>query len=463
MKNMWVDVCSIAIYSLIVWGKTCSKCEEALSTKLINFLMKGDSIKPGSDIYDDSKLFKNPTEVLISILRQNYIDDGYRNTLDRIVERISVLREISAISGRIYSSWGGADLNSVRDGQLFLLCLLVRPGWDPLDGLESIIRGWAVTNVKALRAMQEDMKQWIELLSSPDYLNYKKMFMCIDERQNNNFESSIAIVKTAIEKIVSLSKDTHQQQLSQTIVSSARLADVAKWASSNGFTKQNGRVPLCLFNNISYSEIKLDVKKLIFRDMNKGEFTEPPMAQIPVNQDKFFAETVENYVAAHLMQGLIKLSDPIIVDATSAANYWEQLKLASSKIRKAGFAPFLFVGNIGSPAWIRDWIIAEYDESKRPADLRLLRDKAYENNRNYLGNFNDIAVFHASLPPGISYVINGESFEEVKFTEYRDKVYVEVTFEEHAEKQGLIDLILSWAFEIKLKEVTAFKLVYSRK
>jgi hypothetical protein len=462
LRNYWIDIGSIAIYTLIVWGKDCN-CEKSLPANLINLLIKGISATLGEEEIPEDTMFTSASDVLVAILRQHYADDGYRNKLDGVVERVVGLRKAGMVSGRTYVSWGRDDLNSLRDGQLLLLCIFAKPLWNPIDQVEKIVRRWAVDRESALRLMQVDLTEWIDRLSNPEFQDLKKTFLCIKntEGAGDDFEACVEIVKAAIEELKTFIKNVHLDQLAQAPVSPVRLNEIAIWASTRGFSMKNGGVPLSLFSNITYLKTRLDSRSLIIKDANKGEYTEHPMAQLPVNQDEWFAKIIEDNVAAHLMLEIIRKNKPLAVDASIATSYWEQLKQAALKIRGAGFVPILLVENRVSPAWLWNWTIAEYQKTKRPADMRLSRDKTFDQIKNYLGNFNDVAVFHAPLPPGASYLLGKEALKEVKFTEFIDNVYVEVTFEEHAEKKGLIDLKLSWAFELQIKECPTFKLEYS--
>jgi len=464
LKNLWIDINSITIYTLIKWGIECN-CEKSLPANLVNLLLHGTPVKHGSEGLAKYKLFQNATDVLIMILRQHYANSLYRSRLDGTVERIAGLRKTSMVSSRIYSSWGRDDLNSVIDGQLLLLCILAKASWNPINQLERIIRLLAAINDDALRSMQEDMKKWVIRLSSPEFSYYKEFYLCVikKDEQNDNFEASIETVKDTFANLISFVKDLHQEQLSQAVVSPNRLADVAKWASSRGFSRDSGSVPLTLFNNVTYSRVVFATRSLIIKEMNKGEFTDPLKAQMPINQDEWFAKTVEDYVNAHIMADIIQKSKPFAVDTSTAISYWVQMKKVASKIREAGFTPILLVENPSIPDWIWDWTTAEeYEKTKRPDDMQLSRDEAYKQINNYLGNFNGIAVFYAPLSLGASYLLGKEALEEVKFTEFDDNVYVGVTFEEHVDKKGLIDLKLSWAFQLEMRECPAFKLEYSR-
>ena len=133
--------------------------------------------------------------------------------------------------------------------------------------------------------------------------------------------------------------------------------------------------------------------------------------------------------AGSVMADILKDLSPETINVDSPAAYWQQIKIAASRILDEGGRPLLFVAGRAEPRWLLDWTRSTYDERvERPEDLRLVRDKQYEAN-GYVGSLNDIPVCVAPIGSGSSYLISEESLDVLRFTEFEDGVYVRVSVE----------------------------------
>ena len=151
---------------------------------------------------------------------------------------------------------------------------------------------------------------------------------------------------------------------------------------------------------------------------------------------------------------------PQIVDVDSPLVYWQQIKIAASKIRKKGGTPILFVGGQAEPHWLLEWASSSFYEGvPRPGGPRLVHEKCFEDN-GYVGSLNDVPVFVGPIGPGSSYLIQEESLDALTFTEFEDGVYVQVSFEPVEGKDTLINLRLSWRFQLDLKMRECWQLRY---
>lgn len=466
LKNYWIDMCCVSLYILAVWGKDCV-CKESMPVTLLTSLLEGHAPKPGGEGISGLKPLSSAGEFLTALLRQYHANgghsSGYRLRLNKVVEDVEGFDRPWMVPGRIYSGWGIDDLDSVKDGQILLLCILVTTEWNPLHSIDDILQKWVAENDEALRGLQGDLKKWIERLDDVEFSEYKKLFLCIKKfaEDSTAFETTVASVKSGVQVIINHIDDIRTQKLEEIQVSEKRLIDVALWASKLGFSSVTGDVPVNLFCNINYSAGRFVDRSLIIKDMNKGEFTEPGMAQRSVNEDSWFAQTIRDRVAATVMSDVLAQIKTISVDASTPELYWQEAKQWASEIRKQSCQPLLLLENSTIPSWVWDWRMKGYDEKvKRPADLNLRRAKAFEGVDGYLGNLNDIAVFNTPLPHGASYILAKEALEELCFTTFGDQQYVEVTVKEKPDKKGLIDLHLTWAYLLKLHEYPAVRMEY---
>jgi hypothetical protein len=465
VHNYWIDMSCVSLYAMLQLGKDCA-CEKSLPAQLAVALGKGKALRAGGSGIGERWPIRTVEDLLIAILRQYYFDGGYhrgyRARLDKVVEGISGQGKPAMVPGRIYSGWGLEDLDALRDGQLVLLCLYVKEGWSPTARMMEMIQKWGGQDDAGLRALVDQLKQWKSRLADTDFHAYDTLFSCVQAEFGaaTSLKDAIARLDAGIEQLVTGVDGFRMDQLRDAQVSDQRLDNVAKWSSQSGFSKNSADIPVSLFREIQYSAGQYTEHSLIIREMNKGEFVEPPMAQRAGNEDEWFDQTVSSHVAGSVMADILKASRSEIIDVDSPVVYWQQIKTAAATIRDKGGTPVLFVAGRAEPHWLLDWTRSTYDERvERPEDLRLVRDKQFEG-EGYMGSLNDIPVFVAPIGQGSSYLIPLEAMNSLTFTEFKDGVFVQVSFEPVDGKDTLINLKLSWRFQLDLKASECWQLRY---
>ena len=465
VRNYWTDLCCLSLYAILQLGKECD-CEKSLPVQLAVALGQGKALRAGGSGIRGQWPVRTVEDLLVAIIRQYYFDGGYhrgyRARLDKVVEAISNQGKPAMVPGRVYSGWGLEDLDALRDGQLLLLCLLVKERGSPSARLMERIQKWGEEDDASLRAFVEQLKQWRARLAEAEFHSYENLFSCIQTGFDaiDNLQDAIAALEARIDQIVDGIEGFRTEQLKTAPVSEGRLNEVARWCSQSGFGKASADIPVSLFREVQHSAEEYAEHSLVIRGMNKGEFVEPLMAQRASNEDEWFDRTVSSHVAGSVMADFLKASSPEIVNVNSPVVYWRQIKSAAARIRKNGGTPILFVAGRAEPSWLLDWTRSTYDEHvERPEGLQLVRDKRFEAD-GYVGSLNDIPVFVAPIGPGSSYLIPQESMNTLTFTEFADGVLVQVSFESVEEKDTLINLKLSWRFQLDLEESECWQLRY---
>lgn len=465
VHNHWVDLCCVSLYALLTLGKNCL-CEKSLPAQLAVALGQGRALRAGGAGFDDLRPVRTVEDLLIAILRQYYFDGGYargyRARLDKVVEGIAGQGKEPMVAGRIYSGWGGEDLESMRDGQLLLLNLLVKKGWTPSNNLLETIQEWGQYDVAGLRAFVGQLKQWKARLRDTAFTGFGGLFSCIQAAFDavESFDEAIAALDAGIDQVIDGLEVFHLQQLRDAPVSNLRLGDVARWASKSGFDRESAGVPVALFRQVQHTPEEYTEHTLTMKEMKKGEFTEPPMAQRAGNEQQWFDRTVNSHVANSVMAQVLKELSPEAIDVDSPLAYWQQIEFAASGIHNQGGTPILLVAGRAEPRWLSDWARSTFDDRvERPEGLRLLRDNRFEAD-GYLGSLNDVPVFVGRIGSGSSYLISKEALDTVRFTEFEDGVYVRASVEPVEGNDALINLRLSWRFQLDLLRGQCLQLRY---
>lgn len=466
VHNYWTDLCCVSLYAMLQLGRECD-CERSLPAQLAAALGQGKALQAGGAGIGEQWPLQTVEDLLVALVRQYYFDGGYhrgyRARLDKVVEGISSQGKPTMVPGRIYSGWGMDDLDALRDGQLVLLCLFVKGDWAPSARLMEKIQKWGEQDDASLRIFIDQLKQWKIRLNDADFRAYENSFSCIQTGFGAAvvFQDAIARLDAGIDQMVSSMDGFRIEQLRGALISDKRLKAVAMWSSKSGFNADSADIPVSLFREVRTSTEAYAEHTLVIREMNKGEFVEPPMAQRASNENEWFDRTVSSHVAGAVMGDMLKASHSEIVDVDSPLGYWQQIKTAAVRIRNEGGTPILFVANRSEPRWLLDWTRSTYDERvQRPDDLRLVRDKRFDR-EGYVGSLNEIPVYAAPIGPGSSYLIPEEILDTLVFTEFEDGVFVQVSCEPVSGKDTLVNINLSWRFQLDLQEGTCVRIRYA--
>lgn len=464
LRNYWVDVCCIVAYMLAIRGKNCP-CDRSLPACLLRLFVYGEPPKHDSHAVDIERPIASANDLFVAILRQYHSEggyrEGYRARLDNLVERLVSQTKEEMVPGRIYSGWGADDLASLRDGQIILLFLLMTAHWSPITEIERTIQEWIREDDSKLRDLVADLNQWKDRITQPEFGEYRALFECVKgDRDGPSFDEAKASLNVGIDEVIAKVTLVREDAIRDLQISEVRLDEVGKWASAIGFNKDSGLLPLPIFGKVISTDEKLQSRSLTLKGIEKGEFTEPPMAQRASNEAEWFGETVRDHVAAFALDQVIRRLSPEEKDGSTADIYWEQMKRYGEDADRVKRHAILLIENRTIPNWIFEWThpFRERPE-ERPPDLEVWRDTKIKLD-SYLGHLNKVAVFQAPIPPGASILLTAESLKSVSFTKFPNGNYVIAEALVVKEKPDIIDLKLTWMFDLEIDAYPAMKLVY---
>lgn len=464
VSNYWIDINCIALYILSLWARY-TEHSTALPIRLIKILLSGESQKPGGEAFISLKAFSSPTGLFQSILRQYFYDggyrQGYRNRLDWVIESVKNIEKPTMISGRIYSTSGADDLESTKFGQLFSLCLVVEYSWNPALQLESDLRELIKLDDQFARNLRELIESYLNLLEHANFILYENAYKIIlaDKQNRMSFQEARQTVRNGLNSILQVLDTQRQERIVNLEIDSNRLKNISSAASTEAFDKDKTAFPVYCFHQITPTGEVLEKKKLIFKKMNRGEFTSPLMAQLVSNESYYFSETMKNYVATVVLSNVLKQSKMDSVEAYDESIYWNLLRRRSARLLQLKLSPILLLDNPSRPEWIGNWKRAIYDKHiTLPKGLRVYRKN--NNDIAYLCNFNDIEVYDAPLPIGSSYLLAKEIFEELMVTDYEGARFFNAELKESYKDKTIVDLELEFAIRVVTKKSPAICLKY---
>lgn len=464
LKNYWIDITALTIYLLVDWGKDCD-CENSMPAYLLKPLINNTRIKPEAGGSLGYNLRTNVNDVLISIIRQYYVDGGYeigyRKKLDSLISNVFEYKKPDMVSGRTYSGWGVDDLRDTTYGQIFLLLIKSVENYTVSPDIDRIIRNWSINDDSLTREFKELLISWKDTIDTKEFHKLHSLYEYIYEDKNlNDFEVARKNTITLFEAIIDEIDNIRNEVISTSNIDPERLRSLAVWGSRNIFRLENSEFPINQFNNISYVDEADSQKSLRFTNCNKGEFTTPLFANLAVNEDEYYENILGNHVASSILAESLKILKPKDVTADNEASYLKILLDNSENIIKSDRIPILLLDNRTRPEWIWDWFNNRlFDDNNIPSGIHIIEK---ENNKSagYVGNINDIEVYNAPLPPGASYLMSKESFNNIEFKRYAEDVYVDVFHEDIDDEESLINIIFEWNFNLNVELFPVIKLIY---
>jgi hypothetical protein len=463
ISNYWYDVICILIYLLSLWVRRTER-QSALPVKLIKTLLSGQSNKPKEERPNTPQAFSTATELFQAILRQYFYDGdyrrGYRNRLDLLIESVKRIEKPSMRSGRVYSEYGADDLESTRFGQLFALCVTVKPSWNPALRLESDLREMINSDDRLARNLRELIDSYLNLLEHENFISYENAYGLIftDQQGHLSFQEARQIVKNGLTNILQLLDSQRRDRIIHSEIDSNRLKEISYMASAVAFDRDKAAFPLNCFPKMTPIGDVLEKRKLVFK-MNKGEFTSPSLAQLASNEADFFSEPMKNYVASVVLSMLLKQIKVDSFKAFEENTYWNVLQEHSSRLIQRNLSPILLLDSRLRPEWVSNWYTAIDDKNVTlPKGLNVSRKR--RNEEAYFCNLNDIEAYNAPLPIGSSYLIARETFDELFVTDYGGERYVDASVNPKYEDKTIVDLELEFAIMVKTNEYPAIRLKY---
>ena len=261
IHNYWIDLCCVSLYAIIQLGKSC-ECERSLPAQLAGNLGKGKALRAGGDAIGQHWPIQTLEDLLIAIIRQYYFDGsylrGYRARLDEVVKWLFDQGTPDTVPGRVYSRRGAQDLYALSDGQLVLLCLLIKEGWTPSTRFMETIQKWGSVYDDGLREFKKQLEQWKTRLNDAEFREYEHLFSCIQEKFGavENLEAAASVLNVGFNQLIGGIKGFRDGQLQDAQVSEERLEDVARWSSRSGFSRDNGDIPVSLFREVQHSQVE---------------------------------------------------------------------------------------------------------------------------------------------------------------------------------------------------------------
>jgi hypothetical protein len=460
VQNAWIDVCCLAIYSLIQLSESCD-CENSLAARVAAAIIKGDPLLHGAEGSAQSP-YHSLDELLTAYIRQTSGSQRYTGALDSVVERIAEQGAPSRVSGRIYSRVGSDDVGSLQESQLIALLLAAPETWHPSRTVAAQLGELARSDRNKYARLRRIVDQWIAELQNGLSASAQRSFECIRQRAGLGvpLASAVASLLNGLQQLTQEVARARTNAIALAPISPERLLAISGHFSSRAFTPE-GQFPVPLFEVLEVEEETDLASVTCGLELKRGELTDPPMADIAANESDWLSEIGSSEIAASVLGRALFQLQPITRRGATPRTYWSAIKKFAAGARANNLDPLLIVANPTDPGWLWDWANPIGDQSTSPPrDLRIDKNDAGKLSQ-YEFSLNGMDVYEGPVSFGQSVLVARQSFVRVEVFRNQDGLLVGASTREIEGDPEHVELLLTWKLRVVVQTYPSLFLTHS--
>lgn len=455
MRNAWLD-------HLVTLASTClhwAMYEDAGAAALraARMLLRNEPHDRG-----DTGLGRNEppsaTELLISALRitgsgEPYSDGGYAARFEHLLENLGNLGESVRVSMRIYSSSGGFSFEALPTAHAIALMTADSRSVD-----SALRRMLTEGGDEVLQRREKYLEALLKAVGEIDNEKHGSLVAALADAEGPAFEARKEGTREFVRKALEVLQGFRSQAIIDAEIDPARLYAVAVSASSMAFTP--GDFPLNLFATIEPAADTLETFTVTMKGQSKGAFTDPPMAQVVINEDDWWRDVMSRQVAHVVWRDVLHFATFQDVDGRSPDEFWSAVRDGSTRMRDAGQDPVLVVSSTSDPSWLLDWRWqSRANRTAKPADLVITFEpgqvEAYE------FSMNGTPVYRGQTVYGAAYLVPRQLLQRVHYHDYGDGLSVSASFETDPEDPWRGTVHASFQREVDLAPGDIYRIRYA--
>ncbi|MBM9594742.1 hypothetical protein [Roseitranquillus sediminis] len=384
---------------------------------------------------------------------EEFSDGSYAAHIDPLIEAMSGSRDSPRVARRTYTFSGGPSFSALMQAQsIALIATTSRP---TIPGAR-IRRLLTLSDDKALRRMDSNISSMLSALDGLDTDRYYSLLSAVDvsiDGQTKDIRRGY--VRQPLEQSLEILRRRRDEAILAAELDDARLQEISSAAASAAFIAND--FPRHLFGEISPTSEPLTPFTITFDGLNKGEFTNLPMAQPVLNEEEWWRETVSHQVAAVVWSDVIRGMDWQEIEGRTPDEFWRAVRDGSARNRADGHDPVLVIGNASGPGWHSDWQWPELsDGASPPEDLIIIREEDHVN--SYEFSMNDTPVYSARIEPGVVYLIPAQLLHAFHCHVYENGLSVSLAFQTQHDDPWLGSMHTSFERDIVLADLRAYRI-----
>lgn len=452
LMNYWADIrCITAAYIL----KNFAHSEDTRFQEILNALINCKRIEPTAGIHPCHYPLKNSVDVLGMFLRQNgnwETQHAYKQSLEKIIDRVSRIEEPEWVSGRIYSSFG-------NNTDYYMSTFFSTLGVGLTLNEFSLSRHWTefLKSDALTEAQRVDILRELQGLTDIDAetMIAVKNYFSIDEPESQRRKSLFVI---SINKIISDIKSESLENILEAPIDNNRLLQFGLAATGSTFTLKYGPIPMCLFSDIDYvDDFEYDLTIVNIINFEKSEVSENVDINRAINENEWLNEVVAQRAISNVFEQLFHKINWVDARFEKSIDLIKQVLHDSTILSKQGLTPIIFVGawDVYNLLEASKW--PQIDETKRlPFDITIEAGKSSD----YVCHISNIEVYR--IPFGTSnytLLVAKESLHKLEIKRFGDGRNVNADFTRKTDRDPTGTLSLFFGVNCQFIKTKGFKYI----
>lgn len=440
LRRYWSDLRLVLILILLDWTPANAPLD-ALTLELAIALLQGRNLKHGGRV--DAGALTNPASVLFHLIRLQTVEREYEQMLDKVVDYAQDLRRPGMVAGRIHSTSGANDIDSLRLAQSQVLVAIAAAAMERLPELKGTVEKWT-QNLQQLQRLKDLAQRLAASIDSEPFKEKRLVTVAVRTALGllDNLDEAREWVRAALRDLESLAAQTHDETLKNAPISRSRLDLVGKTVSDYVLGPDNKVFPFTLAPTLEPVPEAGEEKSLAVSGIGKAPYTDPPLETESPSLLTWFSEQVSEAVAAFIIDDYLKMSGIQALRGDSETIFFEDLSSRAEALRDQGFTPILLVSARDAPKWAYPRRY-QMQPTERLASI-LIRMPQPDDVAGVIGYFNNVPTHRIPLFGKNCYVVPKEHFKKLLYTTYANGSCVSVTATPEANHK--LQLKFEWGF-----------------
>lgn len=407
-RRYWSDLRLIAILLLLDWSPPSSP-KSALALQIAAALVRGRSLKHGSEA--DNEQLSDPGRAVFQLLRMQLVDEQYASRLDKRVEQGQEQRSPDMVAGRVYSSSGAHDVQSLVVAQtLFLSTITTAPlVTKSVEKLQQIWEGQFL-KLERFERLTRNIAQCIE---KPAYQSKRSNAIILRELLglSDQIDASEDWVKTAVRDLAERTVEGRNETLRDAKLSQEALDRLGKEISDYVLGHENHVFPFDVRPELVPELSGGNPRALNVDGVSKAPYTDPPLEEY-----SNLGESLYNFVAEAIARGAVEeyvlAKRPERLRTDSAQVFLEDIASQAQSLRTQGLSPLLIVPARRVPECARPW---RYEVGAKGGVANTdVRGRRNDDPPSLVGYFLDVPAHEAPIEASC-YIVPREDFRSLLY------------------------------------------------
>lgn len=343
LKRYWSDVCMVVALVLLEHATSLERTESSLSLEIVGALMGGRGYDKGGTV--DVDRHRGAGAGVGRIARALFADRTYSQRLDKIVERFRSDTREPMTSGRMYSSHGADDVDTLTCGQAIYLTALIIGRHEDLRAFTRLVEEWH-EDLQRLDRVSRHFQTLAHELRRNEFKPHSMIIAKLQEVLDRQEPLNDALNRAAAlcEEAAKAAKEAHAKTVADAPLDPERLVELTQKVHSRVFSAEEpSNFPIGVTTNFVATDDALEKASQGFTGVSKLPFTKPPLESMGDQLVDWFSQ----YTARHaFVVALAEIQrkrgiEPIRDDNAQA--FYADLGARMSAIIASGSTPVVLV------------------------------------------------------------------------------------------------------------------------